>query len=74
MSETNPPRVVVKIEHHRCIGAGNCAHEAPAVFDIDDTGMVVLLDGHPPAGETARTHAAARACPAQVIKVEAADA
>ncbi|MFI7099271.1 ferredoxin [Streptomyces sp. NPDC050161] len=37
----------VTIEPDRCVGSGQCVMLAPAVFDQDDDGIVVLLDDRP---------------------------
>jgi ferredoxin len=58
----------VSIDQSRCIGAGQCVLNAPAVFDQgEDDGIVVLLDANPPASEADAAMRAARLCPAEVI-------
>ncbi|WP_424215237.1 ferredoxin [Streptomyces sp. BI20] len=60
----------------RCIGAGQCALTAPAVFTQDDDGFGALLpdpvsgDGPRAAGPLVRE--AARACPVSAITVRPA--
>ena len=42
----------VHVDRHKCIGSGQCASTAPAVFDQDAAdGMVVLLAAEPAAGD-----------------------
>jgi len=52
-----------------CIAAGQCALTAPAVFDQDDDGIVILLDESPPEAEHERARRAAALCPARVITI-----
>jgi ferredoxin len=44
----------VRIVERKCIGAGQCVLSAPAVFDQDDDGIVVLRDATPPPSSTKR--------------------
>lgn len=50
-----------------CVGAGQCALVAGAVFDQDDDGLVVVIDAHPAATQAAER--AAALCPARAIRV-----
>ncbi|MEU0868772.1 VC0807 family protein [Nocardia brasiliensis] len=60
----------VQVDRNMCIGSGNCALTAAAVFDQDDdTGLVRLVAQRPAAGyRLAVEHAVAR-CPAGAITV-----
>jgi len=60
----------VRVVERKCIGAGQCVLAAPAVFDQDDDGIVVLLDATPPASEHEAARKAARLCPAVAIFVD----
>jgi len=60
----------VRVIERKCIGAGQCVLAAPAVFDQDDDGIVVLLDATPPASEHEAVRKAARLCPAVAIFVD----
>jgi ferredoxin len=60
----------VTIARERCITSGNCVLTAPAVFDQDDEGVVVLNTAEPPAVQTDAVQTAADLCPAHVIEVE----
>ena len=53
-----------------CVGAGQCAVLAPAVFDLDDDGKVVVLYAAPPEEERPRVADAVAACPAFAIEIE----
>jgi ferredoxin len=62
-------RVVVDFE--KCVGAGNCVAAAPTVFDQqDDDGLVLVLEGNPPASEHEAARRAARLCPANAIAID----
>lgn len=60
----------VTADREMCIGAGNCVFAAPDVFDQDDEGLVRLLVDPPADHQAEAVHAAAHACPAQVITVD----
>ena len=57
----------VTIDGERCMGSGNCAYWAPAVFDVEDTGVAVLI-GDPDTDEE-RVKVAAEHCPTSAITV-----
>jgi ferredoxin len=61
--------VKITLEKDKCITSGQCVMAAPAVFDQDDDGVVVLLDENPPESEYAAVREAAMVCPAQLIHV-----
>nr|WP_145492652.1 MULTISPECIES: ferredoxin [Streptomyces] len=61
----------ISIDFDKCCGAGQCVLAAPAVFDQrDEDGVVVLLDGDPPAGQAENVTQAAAVCPAAAIQVQ----
>ena len=51
-----------------CIGSGNCVLTAPEVFDQDDDGLVVVLDGVDPAQAEAVRQAVAH-CPSGALRL-----
>lgn len=61
----------IAIDRDKCCGAGQCILSAPRVFDQDDSGMVVLLDSHPPVEQHEAAREAALLCPAAAISIEA---
>lgn len=61
----------VKVQTHKCIGAGACVHAAPKVFDQDDQGIVIVLHRHPAPEHVDSVREAIDACPAAVISLEA---
>ncbi|MEU8901792.1 ferredoxin [Nocardia sp. NPDC048505] len=60
--------VRAEIDRKRCIGAGQCVSVAPAFFDQDDFGLVILIEDPPAAGERDVRQAVAL-CPAQAIRL-----
>jgi ferredoxin len=61
----------VYVDRDLCIGAGNCALFAPAVFDQEpDDAVVRLLDPSPPETERPAVREAVDRCPAAVIVLE----
>jgi ferredoxin len=59
----------VTIDQDKCIGSGQCVMIAGHVFDQNDEGIVILLDGSPPESERSRVSQAARICPTRVISL-----
>ncbi|KOX46930.1 ferredoxin [Streptomyces ardesiacus] len=58
----------ISVERDRCVGAGQCVLAAPAVFDQDDEeGLVLLLDGEPPAAQSDAVREAVWACPSGAL-------
>ncbi|MFJ3230870.1 ferredoxin [Streptomyces sp. NPDC086787] len=59
----------IDIDKDVCIGAGQCALAAPAVFTQDDDGYSMLVPGHEDGGGDPKVREAARSCPVGAIKV-----
>jgi ferredoxin len=60
----------VVVDTSLCIGSGNCAMTAPAVFDQDEEqAVVVLLDDSPPESEREAVKLAVEQCPSAVIRI-----
>ncbi len=57
----------IRIDRDACMGSGNCSFWAPAVFDLDDEGISVVLD--PTAHPEDKVILAAQGCPTQAITV-----
>jgi ferredoxin len=64
----NLSRVIADAEV--CIGAGNCAASAPAVFELDDAGSVLVRQPEVTGEQAALAAQAADNCPAFAITVE----
>ena len=59
--------LAIEINREVCMGSGNCSFWAPAVFDLDDYGVAVVIDA---AGDTEeKVILAAQGCPTQAITV-----
>ena len=61
--------VRLSVDRDRCLGAGMCALTAPAVFDQDDDGLVLLLDSAPAGARVQSARTAAGVCPGGAITV-----
>ncbi|OLT31386.1 ferredoxin [Actinomadura sp. CNU-125] len=58
----------LSVDRDACRGAGQCAFNAPELFDQDeDEGLVVLLNAEPSPGQLPSARRAADACPNRVI-------
>jgi ferredoxin len=62
---------IVSIDQSRCIGAGNCVHIAPTVFQMDEENIAYLLDPTSVDDETLLD--AARSCPTNAIYLDTED-
>ena len=62
----------VRVDEHKCIGAGQCVLTAPEIFDQRDDGIVILLDATPPPQLHGAARKAAKLCPALAITIEEA--
>jgi len=61
-------RITVDVD--RCISGGQCVISAPALFDQDDDGIVVLLGQAGPRQQQEEAREAARLCPASAIEID----
>ena len=52
-----------------CIGAGVCVMVDEAVFDQDDTGLVVVVSEQVPAAHEARVREAVNVCPSGALRL-----
>jgi ferredoxin len=57
----------IKVLTDRCISSGNCVDIAPALFDMDDAGIVVALASEVGEDRLADAEQAAEVCPVQAI-------
>ncbi len=60
----------MKVEANRdvCIGSGMCVMTAPAVFDQDDDGIVVLLTAEVPGEQVEQARRAVGICPSGALR------
>jgi Ferredoxin len=62
-----PVALSIEINREVCMGSGNCSFWAPAVFDLDDDGVAIVIDAE---GDTEdKIILAAQGCPTQAISV-----
>ena len=59
----------IAVDRDACVGAGQCALVAGALFDQDDEGLVELLEADPDAADFPAARKAASLCPARAITV-----
>jgi ferredoxin len=60
----------IQIDYEWCRGAGQCALNAPQLFDqSDDDGTVIVLDEEPPPELQDSARLAAALCPNAVIRI-----
>jgi ferredoxin len=61
---------VLKADFEACQGYANCVDAAPEVYDIDDDGVVVLLQVEISDEQRPRLEEAARSCPVSALTIE----
>lgn len=60
----------VVVDRDLCQNHGQCAFAAPEVFEINDEGILVILDEEPDESQRAACEDAADVCPVQAIVIE----
>ena len=63
----------VQVDRTVCVGYASCMMIAPKVFEVDDEGLVVLLDDSPPDELLPKVDQAARSCPKSAIHLRNVD-
>lgn len=66
---TRESSMKVRIDTDRCSGHARCAANGPDVFELDDDGYALPLDGGIPAHLEAQARAGADACPERAIEI-----
>ncbi len=61
---------VVKADLTACQGYANCVVAADDYFDIDDDGVVIVLQSEVPEAERGRVEEAVRSCPVSALRME----
>jgi ferredoxin len=56
------------VDRDRCVGSAYCQRIAPAVFDVDDLGLAVVLDPDPSGESLEAARRATEACPSMSIR------
>lgn len=59
----------VEVDTSVCIGAGQCAHVASALFDQDDDGLVLALTDDVEPGLEGTARRAEALCPSRAIRL-----
>jgi ferredoxin len=57
----------IVVEREACMGSGNCVYWAPAVFDLDDDGIAIVLGDL--AGNEELVRVAIENCPTSAISI-----
>lgn len=63
--------IEIRVDRTVCQGYGNCALAAPGVFDVDDEGLVTLLEKQVSDDRLAAVRQAVYDCPTDAISVAA---
>lgn len=63
----------IGVDLGKCQGYGNCVIADEAHFDLDDSGLVVLLDEQVSESDRERVAAAVRSCPADALRLDGYD-
>jgi ferredoxin len=66
---TAPLRLRVIADRSACCGYGVCAEICPEIYQVDDIGVVKLLQEIVPQGLEAKAKEAAAACPQSALRV-----
>jgi ferredoxin len=59
------------VDRDRCVGSAYCQRIAPDVFDVDDTGLALVLDAKPSGEPLEAARRAVDACPSMSIRERA---
>ena len=57
----------VQVDRDRCISSGVCEHVAPQVFELDDDGVLRVLE--PASADPAAVEEAVRGCPSGALSL-----
>jgi ferredoxin len=57
----------VEVDRDRCVGSGTCEALAPAVFEVDDEGVLAVLRTEPGEDELPDVRDAVTACPTRAL-------
>jgi sterol 14-demethylase len=60
----------VDVDYDLCQGHANCMAEAPEVFQVDDKGILMVVDETPDNSLLKKAQAAAKYCPTSAIKIK----
>lgn len=65
--------IAVSVDPVRCQGYGNCVSADPETFDLDDSGLALVLTERHDNSRLASLREAAAVCPVEAILVEAGE-
>ena len=57
----------VVVDRELCVGSGSCEMLAPAVFEVDDDGVLVVLLPQPADDDVPAVRDAVQACPTRAL-------
>ncbi|WP_299574876.1 ferredoxin [uncultured Williamsia sp.] len=60
----------VIVDRTRCTGLGICESLAPAFFEVNDDGDLVLLEDEIEPGERSEVDEAVAGCPTEALRIE----
>ncbi|WP_372410317.1 ferredoxin [Streptomyces luteireticuli] len=69
MTASENTAVRIDAIHSECVGAGQCVLAAPAVFEQDEDGVVVVLDEVPGREQLQAVGDAADLCPSGALRL-----
>jgi ferredoxin len=59
----------IDVDRDRCVGSGTCEALAPAVFEVDDDGVLTVLRPEPGEDELSDVRDAVQACPTRALSL-----
>jgi len=59
----------IEADFEACQGYGNCVVGAPAYFDLNDDGVVVVLSDQVAESDHAQVETAVRSCPVSALRL-----
>lgn len=59
----------ITLDRGKCTGLGICESFSPDVFEVDESGALVLLTTEVPAGRLEEIQAAVNSCPTEALRL-----
>ena len=60
----------VEVDRDRCVGSGTCEALAPAVFEVDDDGVLAVLRPEPGEDDLPDVRDAVTSCPTRALALD----
>ena len=57
----------IEADRERCVGSGTCEMLAPDVFEVDDEGILAVLEPEPGDDDVPAVRDAVQACPTRAL-------